>query len=146
MSTTRNKNNTPAQQGGSSRIVAAATVILLLACGRFAYCNYSQSTELQELKAVSSDLQTRLDSAANTLDKIYDEQKLIKNPNITVVNMVGSQVVPQVLRQCVLKYRPCLRIPDGQEYAQPAFRSAVPVVGTDRRQTQEPGCIRFVAA
>nr|WP_315819941.1 anti-sigma factor [Paraflavitalea speifideiaquila] len=39
--------------------------------------------------------QARVDTAENTLQKISDEQKLIKDPNVTVVNMVGSTTAPQ---------------------------------------------------
>lgn len=87
--------NAPVQRGGGSRFLAAATVVLLIACGWLGYRNFSQSNELQESKATSKDLQTRLDSSENTLNKIIDEQKLIKDPNITVVNMVGSQAAPR---------------------------------------------------
>lgn len=89
------QENAPVQKGGSPRFMAAASVVLLLACGWFAYSYFSQSTELQESKAASKDLQIRLDSAENTLNKIIDEQKLIKDPNVTVVNMVGSQAAPK---------------------------------------------------
>ncbi|WP_276480527.1 anti-sigma factor [Paraflavitalea pollutisoli] len=89
------QENAPVQRGGSQRFMAAATVVLLVACGWFAYRSYNQSAELKESQATSKDLQIRLDSAENTLNKIIDEQKLIKDPNVTVVNMVGSQAAPK---------------------------------------------------
>lgn len=89
---TMEQTNAPAQRNGSARFMAAASVVLLLACGWFAYRYYTQANDLKES---NRDLQTRLDSAENTLNKIIDEQKLIKDPNITVVNMVGSTAAPQ---------------------------------------------------
>lgn len=89
---TMEQSNAPAQKNNSARFMAAASVVLLLACGWFAYRYYSQANDL---RASNLDLQTRLDSAENTLNKIIDEQKLIKDPNITVVNMVGSTTAPQ---------------------------------------------------
>ncbi len=80
------------RKNGGLRFMAAASVVLLLACAWFAYQFYNQATEL---RTSNSDLQTRLDSAENTLNKIADEQKLIKDPNVTVVNMVGSTAAPQ---------------------------------------------------
>lgn len=80
------------RKNGGLRFMAAASVVLLLACAWFAYQFYNQATEL---RTSNNDLQTRLDSAENTLNKIADEQKLIKDPNVTVVNMVGSTAAPQ---------------------------------------------------
>lgn len=80
------------RKNGGLRFMAAASVVLLLACAWFAYRFYNQATEL---RTSNNDLQTRLDSAENTLNKIVDEQKLIKDPNVTVVNMVGSTAAPQ---------------------------------------------------
>jgi anti-sigma-K factor RskA len=85
-------SNTPVRRNSGLRFMAAASVVLLLACGWFAYRFYSQSNEL---RAVNKDLQTRLDSSEGTLNKIIDEQKLIKDPNVTVVNMVGSKAAPE---------------------------------------------------
>lgn len=82
----------PAQKNSVLRFIAAAAVVLLLASAWFAYRFYSQANELQ---SSNRDLQTRLDSAETTLNKIVDEQKLIKDPNVTVVNMVGSNAAPQ---------------------------------------------------
>lgn len=82
----------PAQRNSPLRFIAAAAVVLLLACAWFAYQFYTQANDL---KNSNKDLQTRLDSAENTLNKIVDEQKLIKDPNVTVVNMVGSTATPE---------------------------------------------------
>lgn len=84
-------SNAPVRKNNGLRFMAVASVVLLLACSWFAYRFYSQSNELRE---VNKDLQTRLDSSENTLNKIIDEQKLIKDPNVTVVNMVGSKAAP----------------------------------------------------
>jgi cell division protein FtsB len=85
-------SNAPVRKNGGLGFMAAASVVLLLACAWFAYRFYNQANEL---KTSNIDLQTRLDSAENTLNKIADEQKLIKDPNVTVVNMVGSTAAPQ---------------------------------------------------
>lgn len=85
-------SNAPVRKGNGLRFLAAASVVLLLGSGFFAYQLYNKTNEL---KVANKDLQDRLDSADNTLNKIIDEQKLIKNPNVTVVNMVGSTATPQ---------------------------------------------------
>jgi anti-sigma-K factor RskA len=85
-------SNAPARKGNGLRFLAAASVVLLIGAGFFAYQLYNKTNELKD---ANKDLQARLDSADNTLNKIIDEQKLIKNPNVTVVNMVGSNAAPQ---------------------------------------------------
>lgn len=86
-------SNAPVRQSSSAlRFFAAAAVVLLIAAAWFAYSFYNQANDLKEH---NQDLQTRLDSSENTLNKIIDEQKLIKDPNVTVVNMVGSSAAPQ---------------------------------------------------
>jgi anti-sigma-K factor RskA len=85
-------SNTPVRKNGGLRFMAAASVVLLLVSAWFAYHFYNQATNL---RASNVDLQARVDTAENTLQKIVDEQKLIKDPNVTVVNMVGSTVAPQ---------------------------------------------------
>ena len=84
--------NAPVQKSSGLRFMAAASVVLLLVCAWFAYHFYSQTNDLRE---ANIDLRTRLDSSENTLNKIIDEQKLIKDPNVTVVNMVGSKAAPE---------------------------------------------------
>ena len=90
--TMEQRSNTPVRQSGLLRFVAAAAVVLLIGCAWFAYQFYGQTNELKES---NKDLQARLDSADNILNKIIDEQKLIKDPNVTVVNMVGSNAAPK---------------------------------------------------
>lgn len=72
--------------------LAVASVILLIGCAFLAYQFYSQS---QELKKTNTELKTRLDSTDNLLNQIVAEQKVFKDSNVTVVNMVGTQVAPR---------------------------------------------------
>jgi anti-sigma-K factor RskA len=85
-------SNTPVRKGNGLRFLAAASVVLLIGSGFFAYQLY---TKTNELKVVNRDLQARLDSTDGILNKIVDEQKLIHDPNVTVVNMVGSSIAPK---------------------------------------------------
>ncbi len=72
--------------------LAVAAVILLIGCAYFAYQFYSQS---EELKKTNKELQSRLDSTDNILNQIVAEQKVFKDSNVTVVNMVGTQIAPR---------------------------------------------------
>ena len=72
--------------------LAVASVILLIGCAYFAYQFYSQS---EELKRSNKELQTKLDSTDNILNQIIAEQKVFKDSNVTVVNMVGTQIAPR---------------------------------------------------
>jgi anti-sigma-K factor RskA len=64
------------------RWVAAASVILLIGSAYLAYDFYNQN---KELKTTTKDLQSKLDAA----DSILQEQKIINDPHVTVVSMVG---------------------------------------------------------
>lgn len=68
--------------GGSSylRWVAAASVLLLLGAAFFAYDFYAEN---QKLKASYEDLRARV-------TVMEDEQKMVVDPNVTVVNLVGT--------------------------------------------------------
>jgi anti-sigma-K factor RskA len=86
-------SNAPDRKGNSGlRFLAAASIVLLIGSGWMAYKFYSQANDLKDF---NKDLQARLDSTDGILNKIVDEQKLIKDPNVTVVNMVGSTNAPQ---------------------------------------------------
>jgi anti-sigma-K factor RskA len=85
-------SNAPVRKGNGLRFLAAASIVLLIGSGWMAYKFYSQNNELKE---TAKELQARLDSTDGILNKIVDEQKLIKNPDVTVVNMVGSTNAPK---------------------------------------------------
>jgi anti-sigma-K factor RskA len=67
------------------KYVAAASVILLLASAYFAYDLYSKNQKLQNS---ISNVQLELDSLNNVM---AFERKMMHDPNITVVSMVGTQ-------------------------------------------------------
>jgi anti-sigma-K factor RskA len=68
--------------------VAAASIILLLAAGYFAFTFYNQT---KELKNTNNDLQAKVNRTDSILNKMAEEQKIMSDPNVTVVNMVGTQ-------------------------------------------------------
>jgi len=68
--------------------VAAASIILFLAAGYFAFTFYNQT---KELKNSNNDLQAKVDRTDSILNKMAEEQKIMSDPNVTVVNMVGTQ-------------------------------------------------------
>jgi anti-sigma-K factor RskA len=70
------------------RYVAAASVILLLVSAYFAYDQYSKN---QDLKKSLSGIQSKLDSLS---DQMAFEHKVVTNPEITVVTMLGNQPNP----------------------------------------------------
>lgn len=72
--------------------LVAASVILLLGCGYFIYHFYS---EAQNLKSSNNELQAKLSSTDSILNQIVAEQKVVKDSNVTVVNMVGTQAAPR---------------------------------------------------
>ena len=78
---------------GSSplRWVAAASVILLLGSAYFAYKFYNES---QELKNSNTELQARIQSTDSAMNEMATEQKIINDPNVAVVNMVGTTQAP----------------------------------------------------
>jgi anti-sigma-K factor RskA len=75
------------------RFVAAASVLLLVGVG---YLYYQTRQENKDLTDTNDRLKTSLDTTRTVLQRIVDEQKdVVKNPNVTVVNMVGTQVAPK---------------------------------------------------
>jgi anti-sigma-K factor RskA len=74
------------------RLVAAASVILLIGVG-FLY--YQTKKENSDLAATNERLRVSEDSTRNILDRIVRDTKVISDPNVTVVNMVGTQVAPK---------------------------------------------------
>lgn len=87
------QNENKKGSSGWLRFVAAASVVLLIGLAWFSYQFYTQNAELQKSNTV---LQDKLNSTQGTLDKIMDEtREAVKNPNTTVVNMVGTKIAPK---------------------------------------------------
>ncbi len=75
------------------KIIAGAAVVLLIA---MAYLYYQTRQQNKDLTDTNSRLKVSLDTTRNILQRIVDEQKdLVSNPNVTVVNMVGTQIAPK---------------------------------------------------
>jgi anti-sigma-K factor RskA len=68
--------------------LAAASVILFLVAGYFAYTFYNQN---KDLKNTNSELEAKINRTDSIMNKMLDEQKAINDPNVMVVNMVGTQ-------------------------------------------------------
>jgi anti-sigma-K factor RskA len=81
------------RNSSSLRWVAAASVILLLGAAFFAYKFYS---ETQELKKSQTELQARVQSTDSILNEMAQEKKIIDDPNVAVVNMVGTKSAASV--------------------------------------------------
>jgi anti-sigma-K factor RskA len=93
------KNVTMSNEKGTAgmpfmlRLVAAASIILFLATG---YLYYQTKQENKDLADTNDRLKTSLDTTKNVLDRIVREQAdVVSNPNVTVVNMVGTTVAPK---------------------------------------------------
>jgi len=84
------QNESKKGSSGWLRFVAAASVILLIGLAWFSYQFYNENSELQRSNTA---LRDKLSSSDSTLHKILDET--VKNPNTTVVNMVGTKVAPK---------------------------------------------------
>jgi anti-sigma-K factor RskA len=89
---TMENGKTTMRRNNPSGFLVAASVILLLGCGYFIYHFYS---EAKTLKSSNSELQAKLNSSDSILNQIVAEQKVVKDSNVTVVNMVGTQVAPR---------------------------------------------------
>ena len=67
--------------------LAAASVVLFIVAGYFAYNYYNQN---KELKTTNSDLQAKINRNDSILNKMLEDQKMMMNPDVTVVNLVGT--------------------------------------------------------
>lgn len=86
-------SKSPVQGSGGWRFLAAASIILLIVLAWFTYQSHTQNAELRNSNAA---LREKLDTTQTILNKIVAEQKdVVSNPNVTVVNMVGTQVAPK---------------------------------------------------
>ncbi|HXB90850.1 MAG TPA: anti-sigma factor [Puia sp.] len=83
----------PARMAVLPRLVAAASIVLLLGMGFL----YYQTRQENEVLTRSNDrLKLSLDTTREILKRIADEQKdVVKNPDVTVVSMIGTQVAPR---------------------------------------------------
>ena len=68
--------------------LAAASVILFLVAGYFAYTFFNQN---KELRSSNSALEAKINRTDSMMNKMLEEQKAINDPNVMVVNMVGTQ-------------------------------------------------------
>lgn len=66
--------------------LAAASIILFLIAGYFAFTFYNQT---KELKTSNTDLQARVKRTDSILNKLAEEEKVMKDPNVTVVNLAA---------------------------------------------------------
>ena len=67
--------------------LAAASVILFLVAGYFAYSFYNQNKKLKDSNA---EIEARLNQNDSILNKMLEEQKIMSDPNVAVVNLVGT--------------------------------------------------------
>jgi anti-sigma-K factor RskA len=78
------------------RLVAAASIILFLATG---YLYYQTKQENKDLADTNDRLKTSLDTTKKVLEGLAQddsrEKDVVGNPNVTVVNMVGTTVAPK---------------------------------------------------
>jgi len=84
------ENSTSGKSSGP-RWLAAASVILLLVAGYFAYQFYNQT---KELKNANRDLEAKLKTSDSVLNRIAEEKKVMSDPKVTVVNLVGLAKAP----------------------------------------------------
>jgi Anti-sigma-K factor rskA, C-terminal len=90
--TTMESSNASGRNTSALRWIAAASILLLLASGYFAYNFYDKNQNLQSELDKSKDDQAKLDER---LKKMEDEQKMMSDPNVAVINLVGTQKAPK---------------------------------------------------
>ena len=89
--TMENSQSKPRSMGWA-RFIAAASVILLVLTATLYYRANEQN---KELSGTNDRLKERLDTTQNILNRIVEEQRVVTDPNVTVVNMVGTQAAPK---------------------------------------------------
>jgi anti-sigma-K factor RskA len=108
--------------GGRLRFVAAASVILVIG---FAWFTFRFQSENKELASTNDTLRAKLNTTDSILNQIIIEQNVVRDPNTTVVNMVGTTVAPRSSANVywdsastnvflVVKNMP--QLPSGQQY------------------------------
>ena len=75
------------RRSSGSRWMAAASIILFLVTGYFAYTFYNQT---KELKNSNSELEAKVNRTDSILNKMLEEQRIMSDPNVAVVNLVGT--------------------------------------------------------
>ena len=86
------ENSKSPRNAGWLRFVAAASVVLLI--GMFVLY-YQTSQQIKDLADTNGRLKEKLDTTQSILDGIIREDTVMKDPNTTVVNMVGTKVAPK---------------------------------------------------
>ena len=90
---TMENSKRPVRSAGWLRFVAAASLVLLVG---MIVLYYQTSERNKDLSSTNDRLKEKLDTTQNILDRIVAEQKdVVSNPNVTIVNMVGTQVAPK---------------------------------------------------
>ena len=85
-------SKSPVGSAGWLRFVAAASVVLLVGT---VVLYYQTSQQNKDLANTNDRLKEKLDTTQNILNRIVEEQKVVSDPNVTVVNMVGTHVAPK---------------------------------------------------
>jgi anti-sigma-K factor RskA len=86
------ENSKGPRNAGWLRFVAAASIVLLI--GMFVLY-YQTSQQNKDLTSTNSRLKEKLDTTQSILDQIVKEESFVRDPNTTVVNMVGTKVAPK---------------------------------------------------
>ncbi|HVZ57782.1 MAG TPA: anti-sigma factor [Chitinophagaceae bacterium] len=81
----------PGRRQAGLRWLVAASLFVALGTAYLAYRLYHSNQALQQ---TNRDLQARLQSRDSLLDQLAEEQRVMHDPNVTVVNMVGTQKAP----------------------------------------------------
>ena len=68
--------------------IAAASIVLFLIAGYFAISFYNRNRDLQNS---NKNLGAKINSMDSMLNKMSDERRILNDPNVMVVNMVGTQ-------------------------------------------------------
>jgi anti-sigma-K factor RskA len=92
---TMENEKSPVRMSGWSRFTAAASIVLLIGFAWFAYQFYSLKGANEDLASQNDSLKAKANSSDSILNQIVAEQTMVKDPNVTVVNMVGTQVAPR---------------------------------------------------
>jgi len=92
---TMENENVPVRRTGGSRLLAAASAILLLGLTWFAFQNRSLKSTNADLSSTNDALKTTLNAKDSILNQIMAETKVVSDPNVTIVNMVGTATAPK---------------------------------------------------
>lgn len=93
------ENSKRSGKAGWLRFVAAASVILLLGMVVMYFKVNEQNIQIgeqnRELASANDRLKEKLDTTQSIVARILEAERLMSDPNTTVVNMVGTQVAPK---------------------------------------------------